>query len=42
MDNAKLILFSVNYYSKMQPISDEQLEKAGVRLAHVLENIFGK
>jgi hypothetical protein len=31
-----------NYYSKMRPICDEQLEKAGVRLAYVLEDIFGK
>jgi hypothetical protein len=29
-----------NYYFKMRPIVDEQLEKAGVRLAKVLEDIF--
>jgi hypothetical protein len=31
-----------NYYSKMRPICNGQLEKAGVRLAKVLEEIFGK
>jgi hypothetical protein len=31
-----------NYHSKMRPICDKQLEKAGVRLAKILEDIFGK
>jgi hypothetical protein len=29
------------YYNQMRPIVDEQLEKAGVRLAKILEAIFG-
>lgn len=29
-----------NYYIKMRPIVDKQLEKAGIRLANVLEEIF--
>ena len=31
-----------NYHHKMRKIADEQIEKAGVRLAYVLEGIFGK
>ncbi len=30
-----------DYYGKMRPIVDQQLEKAGVRLAKVLDDIFG-
>lgn len=29
-----------NYYGDMRPIVDEQLEKAGIRLAHILNKIF--
>jgi hypothetical protein len=31
-----------NYYDEMRPIVEEQLEKAGIRLAMVLEDVFGK
>jgi hypothetical protein len=31
-----------DYYFKMRPICEEQLEKAGVRLAFILDEIFGK
>jgi hypothetical protein len=31
-----------NYYAKMRPIADKQLEKAGIRLAILLEELFGK
>jgi hypothetical protein len=31
-----------NYYSEMRPIVDKQLEKAGIRLAILLEQLFGK
>jgi hypothetical protein len=31
-----------DYYSRMRPIVDEQIEKAGVRLAKILEEVFGK
>ncbi len=37
-----VISLSRNYYSKMRPVCNEQLEKAGVRLAKVLEGVFGK
>ena len=30
-----------NYYAEMRPVVDLQLEKAGVRLARVLEGIYG-
>jgi hypothetical protein len=36
------ILLPKVYYEKMRPAAEEQLEKAGVRLAKVLEDIFGK
>jgi hypothetical protein len=36
------IPLSRNYFSKMRPVCDELLEKAGVRLAKVLEDVFGK
>jgi len=39
---ATVIPLSRNYYSKMRPVCDKQLEKAGVRLAKVLEEIFAK
>jgi hypothetical protein len=29
-----------DYYDKMRPIVDVQLEKAGIRLAYVLNEIF--
>jgi hypothetical protein len=29
------------YYKKMRPIVNVQLEKAGVRLAHILNDIYG-
>jgi len=29
-----------DYYSKMRPVVDQQLEKAGIRLAYVLNEIF--
>jgi hypothetical protein len=31
-----------DYYRKMRPVAEEQMKKAGVRLAYVLERIFGK
>jgi len=34
--------FPVGYQEKMRPYVDRQLEKAGVRLAWVLEESFGK
>jgi len=37
-----VIPLSRDYYSKMRPVCDEQLEKAGVRLAKILEEVFGK
>ena len=33
-------LLPINYYNQMRPIVDVQLEKAGIRLAHVLNEIF--
>jgi hypothetical protein len=29
-----------NYYDEMRPVADEQMEKAGVRLSFILNNIF--
>jgi hypothetical protein len=37
-----VVVLPRDYYSRMRPIVDEQIEKAGVRLARVLEEIFGK
>jgi hypothetical protein len=31
-----------DYHSKMRPVCDEQIEKAGVRLAYVLEQVLGQ
>jgi hypothetical protein len=30
------------YYDDMRPVVEEQLEKAGLRLAKTLEELFGK
>ena len=37
-----VIVFPRGYYSKMRPVCDVQIEKAGVRLARVLKEVFGK
>jgi hypothetical protein len=30
------------YFDKMRPVAEEQLEKSGIRLAKVLEEVFGE
>jgi len=37
-----IVVLPRNYYAQNKPILDKQLEKAGIRLAKVLEDIFGK
>jgi hypothetical protein len=37
---ADFSILNRSYYSQMRPLIDEQLEKAGIRLAFVLNNIF--
>jgi len=39
---AGTIRLSKDYYSEMRPISDEQIEKAGIRLAATLNQIYDK
>lgn len=39
-DGKAVISLPKDYYYKMRPLAEEQLEKAGIRLAMVLENIF--
>jgi hypothetical protein len=41
-DNAVVTVLPRDYYDKMRPVVDEQLEKAGIRLAVILEEVFGK
>ena len=41
-DKKSVIILRRNYFNEKRPIVDEQLEKAGVRLAKVLEDIFGR
>ena len=36
------IKLSRDYFATMRPIVDMQLERAGVRLAHVLNEVFGR
>lgn len=37
-----VIALSKDYYSRRRPYVDEQLEKAGIRLAYILQDIFGR
>lgn len=39
-DNSSVTALKRNYYARMRPVVDEQLEKAGVRLAKMLEEVF--
>jgi len=38
----KEVSLNKNYYSRMRPIAEEQIKKAGIRMAKVLNEIFGR
>jgi hypothetical protein len=40
--SGNVIVLPRDYYSRMRPVVEEQIKKAGVRLARVLEEILGK